>query len=86
MSSLCEFVETSTSDMGSGWRSLFGTLKAVRMPMYDLELSADVVANSEEQEEGQNGEEGAAGAVHWRAVLDVFEAFLATENPQVNAK
>ena len=26
---------------------------------------------------------GPARDFHWRAVLDVFEAFLATENPQV---
>jgi len=68
VSSICEFVETSKDDIGSGWRSLFGTLKAVRFP---------VKFNGESQKP-----EGEPPEIHWRAVLDVFEAFLATENPQ----
>ncbi len=64
MSSICEFVETSTSDIGSGWRSLFGTLKAVRF---------DVAPSGNRQ-------------LHLRAVLDVFDAFLATAaDPRVFA-
>ncbi|TRY76541.1 hypothetical protein TCAL_00090 [Tigriopus californicus] len=64
VSSICEFVEASTTEIGSGWRSLFGTLKAVHFPYTEAIQVTDA---------------------HWQAVLDVFEAFLATENPQVFA-
>jgi brefeldin A-inhibited guanine nucleotide-exchange protein 3 len=59
-------VESNTTDICSGWKSLFGTLKSVRFPIGDtLALTAR--------------------ESHWRAVLDVFEAFLATEDTQVFA-
>ena len=64
VSCICEFVESSTSEIGSGWRSLFGTLKEVHFPLNDPNATREF---------------------HWRAVLDVFEAFLATENPQIFA-
>ena len=73
VSSVCEFVETWTLDIGSGWRSLFGTLKAVRFPLPEFGF------------DNEESEVGLAREFHWRAVLDVFEAFLATEDPQVFA-
>ena len=67
-------MEASTTEIGSGWRSLFGTLKAVHFPCYGISAPYDT-----------NAATSAVNASHWQAVLDVFEAFLATENPQVFA-
>ena len=74
VSSICEFVESNTSEIGSGWRSLFGTLKSVHFPLEEslfLGSNAPPLATS------------SSSQPKWRAVLDVFEAFLSTENPQV---
>ncbi len=94
VSSICEFVETSTSDIGSGWRSLFGTLKAVRFPMTlpcgmaganesgGVRSTMTTTPTTTTLAVDGSGR-GPTEQVHWRAVLDVFEAFLGTENPQV---
>ena len=71
VSNICEFVEGSTAEIGSGWRSLFGTLKCVHFPL-ELPMSAEPEAVGPAES-------------HWKAVLEVFEAFLATESPQVFA-
>ncbi|CAN7988152.1 unnamed protein product [Ixodes hexagonus] len=81
VSSICEFVEGSTAEIRSGWRPLFGALRAVRMP-----CSATGPCP-------QRGSQGSAGSErdqlerthHLRVVLDVFDAFLGTDNPGVFA-
>ena len=68
ISSICEFVEGCTTEIRSGWRPLFGALRAVRPSVV-----------SQPTQENINGEIGLSSN-HIRAVLDVFEAFLNTEN------
>uniref|UniRef100_A0A0K2TKT2 Mon2/Sec7/BIG1-like HDS domain-containing protein n=1 Tax=Lepeophtheirus salmonis TaxID=72036 RepID=A0A0K2TKT2_LEPSM len=62
VSSICEFVESYTSDIRSGWRPLFGTLKAVQ---FSIVMESDIS--------------------HIRSVLDVFNAFLSTDSPEIFA-
>ena len=33
VTSICDFVETNTAEINSGWRSLFGALKGVHFPV-----------------------------------------------------
>ncbi|XP_077488435.1 brefeldin A-inhibited guanine nucleotide-exchange protein 3 isoform X2 [Amblyomma americanum] len=83
VSCICEFVEGSTAEIRSGWRPLFGALRAVRMPC------------SVASPHGPHGGATACGAIsereqlerthHLRVVLDVFDAFLGTDNPSVFA-
>lgn len=63
MNCICEFVEANRTEIRSGWRPLFGSLRVVK-------LSA-----------GQSTAENARS--HLRALLDVFEVFLHTDNPLV---
>ncbi|CAN7981726.1 unnamed protein product, partial [Ixodes pacificus] len=78
VSSICEFVEGSTAEIRSGWRPLFGALRAVRMP-----CSATVSC----PQRGLGGweREQLERTHHLRVVLDVFDAFLGTDNPGVFA-
>jgi brefeldin A-inhibited guanine nucleotide-exchange protein 3 len=76
VASICEFVETNTAEINSGWRSLFGTLKSVHFP---VELKDPDASSQVSSPPGATQHES-----HWRAVQDVFEAFLATESPQAN--
>ncbi|XP_035228366.1 brefeldin A-inhibited guanine nucleotide-exchange protein 3-like [Stegodyphus dumicola] len=66
VSSICEFVEGCTTEIRSGWRPLFGALRAVRIPC----LSSSTTEAGVEREHIH----------HLRVVLDVFEAFLGTDN------
>ncbi|XP_054716947.1 brefeldin A-inhibited guanine nucleotide-exchange protein 3-like [Uloborus diversus] len=66
VSSICEFVEGCCTEIRSGWRPLFGALRAVRIPS----ISADINESGIEKEHIH----------HLRVVLDVFEAFLRTDN------
>ncbi|KAG1677896.1 Brefeldin A-inhibited guanine nucleotide-exchange protein 3 [Nymphon striatum] len=72
VSSICEFVEGCTTDIKSGWRPLFGALRAVQIPVTQ---SSSTNVNVESKD----------SAEHMRAVLDVFEAFLNTDNVLVFA-
>ncbi|XP_064488715.1 brefeldin A-inhibited guanine nucleotide-exchange protein 3-like isoform X2 [Ornithodoros turicata] len=73
VSCICEFVEGSTAEIHSGWRPLFGALRAVRMPEPNVALR-----NSSPESERERTH-------HLRVVLDVFDAFLGTDNPHVFA-
>ncbi|XP_022237175.1 brefeldin A-inhibited guanine nucleotide-exchange protein 3-like isoform X2 [Limulus polyphemus] len=72
ISLICEFVEGSTTDIRSGWRPLFGALRAIRLPG----TPPPVVSSIENDEEIIR---------HLRVVLDVFNAFLGTDNVLVFA-
>ncbi|XP_075751302.1 brefeldin A-inhibited guanine nucleotide-exchange protein 3 isoform X2 [Rhipicephalus microplus] len=82
VSCICEFVEGSTAEIRSGWRPLFGALRAVRMPCAVAGLrtqhgsSTSSAISEREQLERTH---------HLRVVLDVFDAFLGTDNPSVFA-
>ncbi|EEC06539.1 hypothetical protein IscW_ISCW004487, partial [Ixodes scapularis] len=78
VSSICEFVEGSTAEIRSGWRPLFGALRAVRMP-----CSATVCCP--QRGLGGSEREQLERTHHLRVVLDVFDAFLGTDNPGVFA-
>ncbi|XP_077540240.1 brefeldin A-inhibited guanine nucleotide-exchange protein 3 isoform X1 [Haemaphysalis longicornis] len=84
VSCICEFVEGSTAEIRSGWRPLFGALRAVRMP---CSVAAPALAPSH----GGNApcaaseREQLERTHHLRVVLDVFDAFLGTDNPSVFA-
>lgn len=71
ISSICEFVEGCTVEIRSGWRPLFGALRAVRIP--GIINCAPTIEVEKEQTR------------HLRVVLDVFEAFLRTNNVLVFA-
>ncbi|XP_075552456.1 brefeldin A-inhibited guanine nucleotide-exchange protein 3 isoform X1 [Dermacentor variabilis] len=82
VSSICEFVEGSTAEIRSGWRPLFGALRAVRMPCavagpHSQHGSSTSSAISEREQLERTH--------HLRVVLDVFDAFLGTDNPSVFA-
>ena len=81
VTSICDFVETNTAEISSGWRSLFGCLKSVHFPieLRDPEAATATASTSSPIKAATTHES------HWRAVQDVFEAFLATESPQVFA-
>ncbi|KAG8200080.1 hypothetical protein JTE90_001936 [Oedothorax gibbosus] len=66
VSSICEFVEGCTTEIRSGWRPLFGALRTVQLPSGN---STFAEFNFEKER-----------IHHLRVVLDVFEAFLATDN------
>ncbi|KAH6929002.1 hypothetical protein HPB50_022379 [Hyalomma asiaticum] len=82
VSCICEFVEGSTAEIRSGWRPLFGALRAVRMPctVTGLHTSYSSSAGSAMSEREQ-----LERTHHLRVVLDVFDAFLGTDNPSVFA-
>lgn len=65
ISSICEFVEGSTTEIRSGWRPLFGTLRAVGLSV------------------ASPNPHGLSGQIN--VVMDVFEAFLSTDNVLVFA-
>ncbi|XP_046405397.1 brefeldin A-inhibited guanine nucleotide-exchange protein 3 [Ischnura elegans] len=67
VTSLCEFVETNRTEIRSGWRPLFGTLRAVHGS------SALVNSNSSDSQPCGN----------LRVILDIFEVFLNTDNTLV---
>ncbi|XP_023223516.1 brefeldin A-inhibited guanine nucleotide-exchange protein 3-like [Centruroides sculpturatus] len=71
ISSICEFVEGCTTEIHSGWRPLFGALRAVRIPG-GVNCTPTIEVEKEQ-------------ARHLRVVLDVFEAFLRTNNVLVFA-
>ncbi|CAM1291637.1 KIAA1244 (predicted) [Pycnogonum litorale] len=79
VSSICEFVEGCTIDIKSGWRPLFGALRAVHIPVTNLTAPPLVSRNKGNEVEVKDD------ASHVRAVLDVFEAFLHTDNVLVFA-
>lgn len=58
-------MEGCTTEIRSGWRPLFGALRAVRIP-----ITSDFVESGLDKEHVH----------HLRVVLDVFEAFLGTDN------
>lgn len=62
--SICEFVEVNTAEIRSGWRPLFGALRSVR-----VQGARPPPAAPQEPR-----------PAHLRIVLDVFEAFLSTDN------
>ncbi|XP_071040403.1 brefeldin A-inhibited guanine nucleotide-exchange protein 3 [Parasteatoda tepidariorum] len=66
VSSICEFVEGCTTEIRSGWRPLFGALRTVQIP--------SAVSNRSDSSFERDRND------HLRVVLDVFEAFLATDN------
>ncbi|GFT42290.1 brefeldin A-inhibited guanine nucleotide-exchange protein 3 [Nephila pilipes] len=66
VSSICEFVEGCTAEIRSGWRPLFGALRTVQLPTV---VSSSAEINMEREH-----------LHHLRVVLDVFEAFLSTDN------
>ncbi|GFR02809.1 brefeldin A-inhibited guanine nucleotide-exchange protein 3, partial [Trichonephila clavata] len=66
VSSICEFVEGCTAEIRSGWRPLFGALRTVQLPNV---TSSSSEINMEREH-----------LHHLRVVLDVFEAFLSTDN------
>ncbi|KAF8773258.1 Brefeldin A-inhibited guanine like protein [Argiope bruennichi] len=66
VSSICEFVEGCTAEIHSGWRPLFGALRTVQVPS----ISNHYAETDMEREHLH----------HLRVVLDVFEAFLSTDN------
>lgn len=65
-------MEGCTVEIRSGWRPLFGALRAVR-------------PTSKEPVQENDSEETHLNSNHIRAALDVFEAFLKTENVLVFA-
>ena len=72
MSSICETVEASFANIKSGWRPLFGALRAVRVYKHQLTDNMD--------------EETTDRIEHPLAPLfNVFEAFLNTDNVAVFA-
>lgn len=84
VSCICEFVEGSTAEIRSGWRPLFGALRAVRMPCsvaspqgppHGGATACGTISEREQLERTH----------HLRVVLDVFDAFLGTDNPSVFA-
>lgn len=74
ISSICEFVEGSTEDIKSGWRSLFGALKAIKLTPLTDHLNKDDLNELQNERVRQ-----------LRIILDIFEAFLHTDNLQVFA-
>ena len=42
VTSICDFVETNTAEINSGWRSLFGALKGVHFPV-EIRLCSQVI-------------------------------------------
>lgn len=72
ISSICEFVEGTTEEIRSGWRSLFGALRGIRLP--PISALAPNAAELESERVRQ-----------LRVILDIFEAFLHTDNLQVFA-
>lgn len=79
VSSICEFVEGSTAEIRSGWRPLFGALRAVRMSCPPMTTSCQRVQSS------TSDRDQLERTHHLRVVLDVFDAFLGTDNPGVFA-
>ncbi|XP_047502292.1 brefeldin A-inhibited guanine nucleotide-exchange protein 3-like isoform X2 [Penaeus chinensis] len=77
ISSICEFVESCTPEIRSGWRPLFGALRCVRPPSA---LPSPSVPGGLP---GVNNTCDSMGHLH--VVRDVFEAFLATDNVLVFA-
>lgn len=78
VSSICEFVESCTPEIRSGWRPLFGALRCVRPPSV-LPTStgpSNTVCSATATRESVG---------HLHVVRDVFEAFLATDNVLVFA-
>ncbi|XP_045615029.1 brefeldin A-inhibited guanine nucleotide-exchange protein 3 isoform X2 [Procambarus clarkii] len=78
VSSICEFVESCTPEIRSGWRPLFGALRCVRPPSI-LPVSSgptNTVGSTATTRESVG---------HLHVVRDVFEAFLATDNVLVFA-
>ncbi|CAG2100991.1 unnamed protein product [Medioppia subpectinata] len=74
ISSICEFVEGTTEDIRSGWRSLFGALRGIRLPQVCPQTKS---CDSQELEVERVRQLG--------VILDIFEAFLHTDNLQVFA-
>ncbi|XP_071957051.1 brefeldin A-inhibited guanine nucleotide-exchange protein 3-like [Antedon mediterranea] len=73
VTSICEIVEESYTNIKSGWRPLFGTLRAVRVHRQKFENMDDTgYGDSSERTEHPTA-----------PVFDVFEAFLNTENVAV---
>ncbi|XP_033096909.1 brefeldin A-inhibited guanine nucleotide-exchange protein 3-like isoform X2 [Anneissia japonica] len=73
VTSICEIVEESYTNIKSGWRPLFGTLRAVRVHRQKFENMDDTgYGDSSERTEHPSA-----------PVFDVFEAFLNTENVAV---
>lgn len=66
VSSICEFVEGCTTEIRSGWRPLFGALRTVQLPSSGSKFAEFNIETERIH--------------HLRVVLDVFEAFLATDN------
>ncbi|CAD5122905.1 DgyrCDS11305 [Dimorphilus gyrociliatus] len=66
--SLCSLVESSASELKSGWRSVFSALKSIKLHLTAVE------------------EINESRISHVTAVLDVFNAFLSTDNPSVIAQ
>ncbi|XP_071818615.1 brefeldin A-inhibited guanine nucleotide-exchange protein 3-like isoform X3 [Apostichopus japonicus] len=73
VTSICELVEASFTNIKSGWRPLFGALRAVRFSQSAATQEA-------------SGDHSTAAAEHPLApVCNVFEAFLNTDNAAVFA-
>ncbi|KAK7072630.1 hypothetical protein SK128_000629, partial [Halocaridina rubra] len=75
VSSICEFVESCTPEIRSGWRPLFAALRCVRPPSV---LPQGPV-------HGASGCTPRDSVGHLHVVRDVFEAFLTTDNVLVFA-
>ncbi|XP_066949043.1 brefeldin A-inhibited guanine nucleotide-exchange protein 3 isoform X1 [Macrobrachium rosenbergii] len=79
ISSICEFVESCTPEIRSGWRPLFAALRCVRPPSV---LPPGAIPGSAP---GVSGGTPRDSVGHLHVVRDVFEAFLATDNVLVFA-
>lgn len=75
ISSICEFVESCTAEVRSGWRPLFGALRAVRLSDPSQIKGRSTLSIDADREQAR----------YLRVVLDVFNAFLGTENTLVFA-
>lgn len=84
VSCICEFVEGSTAEIRSGWRPLFGALRAVRMPC-SVTAPAPTSSHGGAPCGPASEREQLERTHHLRVVLDVFDAFLGTDNPSVFA-
>uniref|UniRef100_A0A224YUN2 Brefeldin A-inhibited guanine nucleotide-exchange protein 3 n=1 Tax=Rhipicephalus zambeziensis TaxID=60191 RepID=A0A224YUN2_9ACAR len=82
VSCICEFVEGSTAEIRSGWRPLFGALRAVRMP---CAVAGPHTQHGSSTSSAISEREQLERTHHLRVVLDVFDAFLGTDNPSVFA-
>uniref|UniRef100_T1KAA6 SEC7 domain-containing protein n=1 Tax=Tetranychus urticae TaxID=32264 RepID=T1KAA6_TETUR len=79
VSSICGFVEGSREDVRSGWRSLFAALRGVVLP------ESGFAINSQQNSVNDLSERQIERVRQLRVILDIFEAFLNTQNLDIFA-